>query len=339
MALGMTMNGAAGPTYDAMRQTLGFAGIEQQQINDGYKSLISLLRGLDKSTQFELANSIWYRQGFPVLPSFLDATRSAFDAEVSALDFTNAPAALSAVNGWAAQKTKGKIPSILDQIDPSDVMYLLNAIYFKGSWRLRFDAQQTRDAPFHAADGSAQTAKLMHKEDTLRYLETPQFQAADLLYGNGAFAMTVLLPKEGTGIDAFAASLTRADWTGWTEAFHTRKVVFELPRLTFAYERKLNDDLSALGMGVAFDPQRADFSRMAPISTQRLYVSFVKQKAFVDVNEEGTEAAAVTAVGVSVTSAPIIPTMRVDRPFIFVIRERLSGTMLFMGKIAKLPNG
>src|SRR5438067_4653645 len=337
LALGMTMNGAAGSTFDAMRTTLGFGAIGNDGINAGYHGLIALLESLDASTQLGIANSIWYRQGLAVNASFLNATKSAFDAEVQPVDFGNAPATLATVNGWVNTQTHGRIPSILESIDPSDVMYLLNAIYFKGSWRLRFDSAQTQNAPFHAADGVSRTVRLMHKQDTLLYLETPAFQAADLAYGNGAFRMTILLPTAGTNIDAFAASINRTDWNAWTQSFHSRKIILELPRFTVAYERKLNDDLTAMGMGIAFDPQRADFSRIASVAPDRLFISFVKQKAFVAVDEVGTEAAAVTAVGISVTSAPVIPTMRVDRPFVFAIRERLSGTILFMGKITTLP--
>src|SRR5262249_54141907 len=156
-------------------------------------------------------------------------------------------------------------------------------------------------------------------------------------YGNGAFRMMVLLPKDGTDIDAFASSITRTDWNQWASSFQTKKIILELPRFTLAYERTLNDDLAAMGMAIAFDPVRADFSRIAPIApTSRLYISLVKHKSWVNVDEVGTEAAAATAVGISVTSVPLIPTMRVDRPFVFAIRERLSGTVLFVGKVAGL---
>jgi serpin B len=334
----MTMNGAANGTFDAMRQTLGFGAAEQQSINEGYKGLIGLLRGLDATTQFEIANSIWYRQTFPFNPAFLTATHSWFDAEVSAQNFTDAAATLANVNGWVKDKTRGKITTILDTVDPYDVMYLINAIYFKGRWRQRFDPADTKDAPFHAADGSTQTARLMYKKDPVPYLATPQFQAVDLPYGNGAFTMTVLLPSAGTNLDTFIASLTRADWDRWMAAFQTTEVMLHLPKLKLAYERQLNDDLTALGMGVAFEAGRADFSRMTASDADRLFISLVLQKAFVDIDEEGTEATAVTVVVIKVTSTqPSQPaTMRVDRPFLFLIRERLSGTVLFMGKIVKI---
>jgi serpin B len=337
LALGMTMNGAAGPTFDAMRTTLGFGTADNAAINSGYHDLIALLESLDNSTQLGIANSIWYRQGFVVNSSFLNTTRSAFGAEVQGLDFADVPATLATVNGWVNTQTHERIPSILASVDPSDVMYVLNAIYFKGTWRLRFDSTQTQNAPFHAANGASPTVRLMHKQDTLLYAETPAFQAVDLAYGNGAFRMTILLPKAGTDIDTFAASIDRTGWNAWMQSFQSQKIILELPRFTLAYERMLNDDLTAMGMGIAFDSQRADFSRIASISPNRLFISMVKQKAFVAVDEMGTEAAAATAVGISATSLPVIPTMRVDRPFVFAIRERLSGIILFMGKITTLP--
>ena len=166
------MNGASGSTFDAMLATLGFGAITNDAVNSGYHDLIALLESLDPSTQLGIANAIWYRQGFAVNSNFLNATQSAFDAEVQGLDFANVPATLATVNGWVNTQTHGRIPSILASVDPSDVMYLLNAIYFKGSWRLRFDSTQTQNAPFHAATGASQTVRLMHKQDTLFYVET-----------------------------------------------------------------------------------------------------------------------------------------------------------------------
>ncbi|MFN2567625.1 MAG: serpin family protein [Gemmatimonadaceae bacterium] len=336
MALGMTMNGAAGPTFDQMRTALSFGSASQEEINEGYKGSIALLRGLDGSVDFRLANSIWYRRDFPFTPSFLDAARTWFDAEVRGLDFTQPAAALGAVNGWVNQSTGGKIPTIIDEIRDDQVMFLINAIYFKGKWRERFDPAETRDAQFHGAGGQ-QPMKLMHRHGKMAYLRTPQFQAVDLPYGRGAFAMTVLLPTEGTDVESLATSLRRDTWATWTEQFREVQMDLYLPRLKLEYERKLNDDLEALSMRDAFVPDGADFTRMAPAPIgHHLYIDFVKQKTFVDVNEEGTEAAAATAVGVGFTSLP--PTMRVDRPYLFAIRERLSGTILFIGKIVSMPS-
>ncbi len=338
-ALGMTMNGAAGTTADQMRSALQFGGATLNEINGGYKSLIALLTSLDATTQMQIANSIWYRQGFPFRQAFFDTTRTYFDAAVQGLDFTSVPASLATINGWVSDKTMGKIPKVLDSIEAQQVMFLINAIYFKGQWRLKFDPAQTAAASFSAAGGGAQSVQLMHRLDTLSYAEGTTYQAADLTYGNSAFTMTVLLPKSGTDVETLAASLTPAAWQGITAGFQTRKIDFSMPKLTLRYERKLNDDLKRLGMVVPFSPGGADFTLMAPAPTgNQLYIDFVKQNTFVDINEEGTEAAAVTTVGVGVTSAPVYPVMRVDHPYLVVLRERLTGTVLFMGKIVRMPS-
>jgi len=318
-----------------MRTTLGFGDATQEDINEGYRSLIALLRGLDPGTDFRIANSIWSRLGFPFEQSFFSAGKTFFDAEISPLDFGD-PASLVTINDWVKRSTSGKIPKILDAIDGDDVMFLINAIYFKGNWQYTFDKSETQDAPFTALDGAARPVPLMHQEATLRYLEKPEFQAVDLLYGNGAFAMTVILPRDGADANALVGSLNETEWNRWLEGFQERTVDLFLPKFKLEYERKMNDDLTALGMGVAFQPYVADFGRMSPRGRE-LFISFVKQKTYVDVYEEGTEAAAVTVTGISVVSVGPPPvTMRVDRPFVFAIRERFSGTILFVGKIAKL---
>jgi serpin B len=336
MALGMTMNGAAGTTFDEMGAALGFGDASQAEINLGYAALIELLRGLDRSVTFEIANSVWYRNTFPFHQSFFEAVRGPFGGEVQGLDFAS-PGALTTINNWVSGRTNGKIPTILEEVRRDDVMYLINAIYFNGSWRSRFDAGQTESAQFHAAGGTSQTVRLMHAQRSMRYLETSQFQAVDLPYGRDAFAMTVLLPTEGTDIESLAATLQGGQWNDWVGRFHEREVNLYLPKLKLAYERGLIADLKALGIQQAFVPGGADFTRMSPAGRE-LFISIVKQKAYVDIHEEGTEAAAVTVVGISVTTAPSVSTMRVDRPYLFAIRERLSGTILFIGKIVAMPS-
>ena len=334
MALGMAMTGASGTTFDEMRATLGFGTASESEIDQGYKSLIVLLRGLDPGVDFRIANSIWIRDGFPVTPSFLDAGRTWFDAQASSLDFAN-PAAVKTINDWVSSATAGKIPTILDQIRGDEVMFLLNAIYFKGSWRAKFDPALTVDAPFHGIAGD-QPMKLMHREGTMRYLQTPGFAAVDLPYGNSAYSMSVVLPNAGQSVDAVLASLQTDSWSSWSSQFHDAEIDLHLPRLALTWERKLIPDLQALGMRAAFQANGADFSRLSPVGDQ-LFISTVKQKTYVNVNEEGTEAAAATSVGISVTSAPLRTEFRVDRPYVFVIRERLSGTILFLGAIRRMP--
>ena len=331
MALGMTANGAAGTTYDAMRSTLRLGTASKAEVNEGYKSLIALLRGLDNSTDFRIANSIWYEKTFPFNAAFLSESKSFFDAEVAGLDFTS-PSALTTINSWVNESTASKIPAILDDIDPDEVMFLINAIYFKSAWQSKFDKAQTVNAPFNAYDGTKPSVPLMNQTASFKVGFGQSFVAVDLPYGNSAFTMTVVLPNAGVDVNTVAASLNDASWNTLTQSLAVQKTMLSLPRFKLTWSSVLNPELRALGMGVAFD--LADFTPMSPRGKE-LIITKVIQKTFVDVNEEGTEAAAATSVGVGVTSAP--PPIRIDRPFIFVIRERLSGTILFIGKITKLP--
>lgn len=212
-------------------------------------------------------------------------------------------------------------------------MFLINAIYFKGSWRDKFDPTKTTSATFTSSSGATQSVSLMNRTGEMLYAETATYQAVDLSYGNTAFSMTVLLPRAGQDVNTVAKGLTSSSWIALTSALHGGLVNLALPKLKLEYERTLTNDLKVLGMVNPFT-DFADFSKMTPASVA---ISFVKQNSFVDINEEGTEAAAVTVTGVQTTSAPLSVTMRVDRPYIFVIRERLSGTVLFMGKIVRMP--
>ena len=332
-SLGMAMTGTANQTFDDMRAALQFGTASLADIDAGYKSLITLLTSLDKTVTMEIANSIWYRNTFPFNQSFLDDGTNYFGATIKPLDFANVDASLSAINGWVNTQTKGKIPTIIDKIEPENVMFLINAIYFKGSWRERFNPALTQDGTFHAVGGD-QTVRLMNRHAKMLYAETATYQAVDLPYGDSAFTMTVVLPKTGTTVESLAASLDAASWQTLTSSLHTGDIDLVLPKVRMSWTRGLIPDLKGLGMLVPF-ADGADFTRMSTRGRE-LYISSVRQKTFVDINEEGTEAAAVTSTGISVTSAPITTLMRVDRPFVFVIRERLSGTVLFMGKVVRI---
>jgi serine protease inhibitor len=331
MALGMTANGANGTTYDEMRTALRLGGATRDDVNGGYKSLIALLEGLDPGTQFRIANSIWYRQTFPFNASFLDESKQYFDARVQALDFSS-PSAVTTINSWVSDQTNQRITRILDGIDPTEVMFLVNAIYFKGIWQKQFDKSQTVDAVFHAADGTQANVPMMARGAGVQYTGTSEYSAVDLPYGNSAFTMTVVLPNPNTDIDTFAESLDQTKWNSLVGSFRDSEMEVFLPRFRIQWGRLLNDDLRTLGMRLAFDA--ADFTRMSPLGNQ-LVITRVLQKTFVDVDEEGTEAAAATLVGIGLTSLPAA--FRADHPFMVVIRERFSGTILFIGKIAKLP--
>lgn len=332
MALGMTMNGAGGATFEEMRETLGFAGLTQVEINESYRDLTDLLLGLDRTVEIGIANSIWYRDGFPFESSFFRTVGSHFDAHVAALDFAD-PRAADRINEWVRTATRRRIDGIVDEIRPDHVMFLINAIYFKGIWSTRFDKARTRSAPFTDLDGGTAAVAMMNNEATVRYRRSAEFTVVELPYGNGAFVMTIVLPAEGEDVNAYLASLDANAWERILSGMTQVEADVSLPRFRLEYERSLVQPLQALGMKAAFVPGVADFSGLSSAAARDLVIDEIKHKTFVEVNEEGTEAAAVTSVEMVVTSMPVRPTIRIDRPFVFAIRERFSGTILFAGKI------
>ena len=333
MALGMTYNGAAGTTRDAMAEALELQGMSINDVNQAYRGLIDLLRELDSRVEFRLANSIWHRPAFTPLQTFQDVNRQFFDATVQALDFSRADASAT-MNQWVDQNTNGKIKTIVpDPVPDQIVMYLINAIYFKGDWTYQFDKDLTRDAPFQLAQGGEVAVPMMSREEKhhVRMFSDGNVTVVDLPYSRRAYAMTVVLPREATGAEGLATELTQERWNGWIADLDSTSIFVTLPKFTLEYALRLNDVLKALGMAEAFDPCRADFGNMFPVEPGAVWIDDVRHKTFVDVNEEGTEAAAATSVGIGLTSAPA--RIEVDRPFLFAIRERLTGSILFLGKI------
>jgi len=335
MALGMTLNGAEGSTRDAMEQTLGFTGMGSDQINGTYAGLISSLTTADPTVKMEIGNSIWYRPLLQVEQAFKDVNISFFNAQIRSIDFSS-PAAAGIINGWVSDATHGKIPSIVPDPVPSDiVMYLINAVYFKGSWMHRFDSTLTYDGIFHLTDGGTVPARLMMTTDSLPYVQSNGLQVVDLPYGSEGFSMTLLLPPSGTSIDAFVSSLTSEKWESLVGQMMRTQVRVLLPKFKLSYFANLNATLSNLGMGIAF----TDGANFTGIDRRgSLAISEVLHKSFIQVDEEGTEAAAVTSVGIRATAVEggaTIPVVLLDRPFIYVIRERTTGVILFVGKLAE----
>jgi serpin B len=330
----MTLNGASGNTYTEMRAGLSLPDRPLAELNTSYQGLISLLRGLDKTVDFRIANSVWYDNGFSpsIAPTFLNDTRTFFDAQVQGLDFASASAP-GTINSWVNTSTNGKIQKIIDRIPPEMVMYLINAVYFKGAWRNAFDPKQTSDQEFTTHRGQRVTVKTMTRKGGYRSATIGGTEVVELPYGGDAFVMTIAMPPEGQSVNAFVSSLTPATWAGFTASLAERDWELYLPKFRLEWEDTLNDELKVMGIREAFVPDGADFTRLSPTRGRNLYISEVKQKTFVDVNEEGTEAAAVTSVGIGVTSLP--PSVRINRPFVFALRERLSGTVLFLGKIVR----
>jgi len=331
MAFGMALNGADGDTYEALKNTLELNGLTEAEINESYRDLIDLLINLDEEVIFNIANSIWYRDTFSVEQLFLDTNTEYFDAEIQGLDFSD-PASKDVVNGWVADKTEGLIKKILENDIPADVvMYLINAIYFKGIWTIEFDKNNTSDESFYNYDNSVSSVPLMFQSEEFLYTETDQFQAVDLMYGDSLFSMTILLPKDGNDVNDIVAAL---DENILSNQFYGTEVDLHLPRFELEWKKELNDVLKAMGMEIAFAEGLADFSRINPNSD--LFISEVLHKTFIKVDEEGTEAAAVTSIGISLTSLPQTVEFRVDKPFIFMIREHHSNTILFIGKVLEL---
>lgn len=334
MALGMTMHGAANATLDSMRRTLGFEGMTLAEINAGYAGLVGLLLDLDRTTELRIGNAIWVRPGLTPHPDFVAAARNGFAAEARPLDFS-LPTAPDTINGWASRATNGRITEVVESLSRDLVMLLANAIYFKGAWRDAFDPDKTTLRPFAASVGGPQSVRMMTASIPVRSVMRPDYSAIELPYGNGAFAMTLLLPAPGRDVHDLVDSLTPARWAEMTEAFVERQLVVGLPKFTLKASRLLNDDLSALGMGIAFDDGRADLRNLFTPAEPGPFISFVKHDSFLSIDERGTEAAAVTTVGITVVSLP--PSFIADRPFVLAIRERFSGTILFLGKIVRVP--
>jgi serpin B len=332
LALAMTLNGANTSTEDSMAFAMRMDHLPPDQINETYRDLMAGLKTCDEKVLLEIANSIWYREGYPVEQDFLDINEEYYNAEVRELDFFS-PEAIGTINNWVADNTHDKITEIIKVIDPQTIMFLINAIYFKGVWAIEFDEDDTQNATFYNADNSASTVKMMHMEDTIGYYENELFQACELDYGRGNFSMLVFLPKYDVTIDEVISELNEDNWNTWLGSFYKTEVNLNIPRFKFEYEKELNDVLKLMGMEIAFDPWLADFSGINP--TDQLYISYVKHKTFVEVNEEGTEAAAVTVVAVNLCSA-MANYMIVDRPFLFAIREKTTNTTLFIGKVAGL---
>ena len=286
---------------------------------------------LSVSMALGMTYSIWYREGFFVEPSFLDVNRTFFDAQVEALDFS-APGAADVINQWVSDGTNGRIEEIVsDPIDPSSIMFLINAIYFKGDWRHQFDKDLTRDAPFTLLDGSVITAPMMSHEDKVdvRVAYDELVSVLEMSYGGDAFVMTIALPHADVTLQSVVEALDAERWASWIANLHETEAFVVMPKFSFEYEISLKDVLTSLGMGIAFDERSADFTKINPAGG--LYISKVKHKTFIQVDEEGTEAAAVTSVVINQVSLPA--TFVIDRPFLFAIRERLSGTILFMGRV------
>lgn len=336
IALAMAYNGAEGTTRDAMAKALNFGNMTLEEINHEYSNLLESLKNVDQAVKLLIGNSVWMKQEFKpaVKSSYLESVGTSYDGEMFTRDFGN-PQTVSDINDWTNQRTEGKIKEIINDLSPDLVMLLINAIYFKGEWITRFDQAKTQKQDFYLPDGNTVKVDMMTTTSNFSYYAGEECQVARLPYGRDKVAMYIFLPNEGTSIDTFVANLNQTAQDEYISNLHpTLNLQVELPKFTVEYGDSLNNALEKLGMGIAFNQYQANFSGIASIAPYNLYISDVDHKAIIEVNEEGTEAAAVTKISIGITAVPRgPPSFVVDRPFFFEIRDDRSGSILFMGKI------
>ncbi len=327
VALGMAYAGAGGSTATDMRRVLGWGERSREDIMSAYRELPELLLGLDDAVTVRSANAMWVRNPFQVRPQYVTDMRTFFGADVRSGDF--GAATVADMNGWASEKTNGLIPTVVEQLTDEEVVMLMNALYFKGSWRTQFDPSRTQSQRFTQSNGATQQVPMMRRTGRMAYAAFDGAQWAELPYGNTAYVMTLVLPDSATSVQSWLAASTAASLAAGLASLQEYSVELSLPRFKLKVGYQLKDALSAMGMSVAFDRFNADFTRIA----DNLFITHVKQDAYIDVNEEGTEAAAVTQVGIGLSSAPVIPVVTIDRSFLFFIRDRIGGTLLFAGLV------
>ena len=328
LALSMTYNGAEGETKLAMEQVMEMTGLSLEEINQLNKQLVDALLAHDPQVILEIANSIWYRNDFTILPDFISRNENYYNAAVRALDFSD-PATIDVINDWVSEKTHEKIDKIVEQITPDSFMFLINAIYFKGAWRYEFDKKATVDGPFFLNGEQSVEVPMMKMEVDANMLQNDLFTALELPYGKGNWSMFLFVPNYDKEIKDVVESFTTQNWNVWMNGFTEMKdVSVNLPKFKFAYEISLKEALMGMGMEVAFT-NAADFSGI--LEGGQLLINDVKHKTFIEVDEEGTEAAAVTSVEINLTS--IGNYFSANKPFLYAIAEKSSGTILFVGRV------
>lgn len=336
--LGMILNGAKGETATEICNVLGYGAGEVDAVNGFCQSMLKQLPELDKKTKLSIANAIFVDKGYSLLPSYKSTVSKHYLAEVSNLDFLKIKESTDHINKWCSDHTNGMIPKILDEVDPDNLAYLLDALYFKSEWTRKFKKEMTKEASFTGDDGSKSTVSMMRNIAHFLYTETNVLRAVDMPYGNGAYSMTALLPQQGYKLSDVVKELENSDWNSLRASMDSCNVDLWIPRFETKFSIKLNDLLSDMGMPRSFS-FGADFSAMSPDAAR---LSFVQQDAAIKVDEEGAEAAAVSSAGMQKNSAGPADSFRyvvfhADRPFLYVISESGTGAILFAGRYSAKP--
>ncbi len=332
-ALAMSYAGAEGQTKQQMAQVLHF-DLKESQLEEGFGMLAEILNSGEKGYQLNMANRLWGQKTYPFRPEFLTITKKVYGAELAQVNFAEGEKVRQEINAWVEKQTNGKIENLIPPgvLDAMTRLVLTNAIYFKGTWAEEFSKQATEEAPFHLSANKQTQVPMMRQTEKFPYTETDKLQVLELPYGGDDLSMIVLLPKQNDGLAEVENKLTAQNLQEWTKNLRKRQAHVFLPKFTLTSEFRLADVLRAMGMTLAFSGQ-ADFSGIS--SAEGLTISEVVHKAYVDVNEEGTEAAAATGVVIMATAArPQEPvTFRADHPFAFLIRDNRTGTVLFLGRM------
>lgn len=332
MALAMTWNGAANDTKTAMQKVLKMGGYSDEEVNGYYQKMKEALLKTDVSTKLAIANSIWTNKFVTIKPDFLATNKKYYASKTQAVDFTN-PNTVKHINQWAAGNTNDLIKEVIEATERDDLMYLLNAVYFKGIWTSQFEKKNTTKMPFTTFEGTKKEVDMMFQDAKFNYTADENIQLLQLPYGNQAFSMLLLLPQEGKKLTSTIKKLTDKNYfTNVKQGLNEHQVRVYLPKFKTEYKKRLNDVLIDMGMGVAFS-FKADFSRMSNSDT---YINFVDQFTYIQTDEVGTEAAAVTVVGMKNTAVPSEPQkimFKADKPFVYVIQENSTGAILFMGMV------
>jgi len=332
IALQMTAHGAAGATWDAMAGTMRVSGLPRSEVAAGNQRLREDLVNSDKAVRLGIANSLWLRKGVMLRKQFADDCGKYYRASVTTLDFAR-PSAVTTINDWCSKNTNGRIKQIVSELKPEEILVLVNAIYFKGTWTEKFDPKLTAPREFHLAAGSVQR-QMMNREDKFRYKENDAMQAVALPYGDERLNLYIFLPRDKDGLGKLINATKPENFAALFAGFGEKKGTVVLPRFKLEYEQSLNKVLAQLGMGIAFTPG-ADFSGMV-VPPATAAISEVLHKTFVEVNEEGTEAAAVTAIKMLATAMPRQDekfSFICDHPFLCAIRDDVTGSILFLGAI------
>jgi len=334
--LSMASSGAEGPTQDSMRAAMQLSRFTSSNINNHNSYLLKALAERDTNVRVNIANSLWLNQGYGLTTDFNKECRDDYLAQTFERDFRS-DKTLKEINAWVSEKTNGRINSILDRLNPDDVVILLNAMYFYGKWTFAFDSTKTKAMPFFLLDGTEKRSPRMTQYHTFEYYENSKFQAIRLPYGD-RFSMVIVLPRDRDGLPAFVRDIDSDNWEQWSSRFARRPGFIGLPRFKSEYSVSLMNPLANMGMEIAFG-NKANFQRM---TTSPVYISNILQKTFVDVNERGTEAVAVTTIMAHPTSVLLNPPkpfeMIVDHPFFCIIQDKTTGLILFEGAIVD-PRG